>query len=156
MAFIGCRVNHREWPEETLDFLFGIADCPKLRAAGDPLPDPGPLLLYRGVAGTGKARRLRGYSWTGSLDIACWFATRLDLPSPAVFTASIQAEEVLAYHDGRSEQEFICRPKRVTRMKMGLDEISERAKRHAEWTRAQSEAMLAEFIARKKDPSNFR
>ena len=130
--FTGRKHNHRHRHEETLDLLFNYADRTRLLAAGDPLPRPGPFLLYRGVAGTGKARRIRGYSWTSSLNIACWFATRLDLPSPAVHTASVLAEDVLAYYQGRDEQEFICKPKQFARVKIARGEIVERAKRDAD------------------------
>jgi hypothetical protein len=146
-AFTFCRVNHQQWSEAWLDYLFANADPIKLRAAGAPLPGPGPFCLYRGIAGTGRARRLRGYSWTGSLDIACWFATRLHLRQPAVLTASVGPEAVLAYQDDRGEQEFIYKPENSTRVKFAPGEILERAKRHAERMRARSEARRAELIA---------
>ena len=70
-AFVATRVSNWEWPEKALDFLFRSADRAKLRAAGEPLPGEGPFLISRGVAGTGPARRPRGYSWTDSPDGAC-------------------------------------------------------------------------------------
>ncbi|SIO63339.1 hypothetical protein SAMN05444166_7317 [Singulisphaera sp. GP187] len=152
-AFTSCRVNHHEWSDGWMDWLFGEADPIRLRQAGEPLPGPGPFHLYRGIAGTGRARRLRGYSWTRSLEVACWFATRLDLPSPAVLTAEVSEGAVLAYHDVRSEQEFICKPRQATRMTLSADESIGRARVHAERLRIQRESRLAELIARAERPA---
>jgi hypothetical protein len=145
-AFTRGRVNHREWSESCLDCLFGIADPTRLRAAGRPLPGPGPFRIYRGVAGIGRARRLRGYSWTGCLDIACWFAARLDLPSPAVLTAEVETNHVLAYC-GTSEQEFICKPNQWSRVKISSDELRAGSKRHHESTETQNKARLPSVLA---------
>ena len=128
-AFVATRVSNWEWPEKALDFLFRSADRAKLRAAGEPLPGEGPFLIYRGVAGTGAARRLRGYSWTDSLDRACWFATRWDLPDPEVLTAEVQKDEIFAYVDDRGEREFVTKPARFTRYEITVGEMRERAAR---------------------------
>ena len=136
-----------------MDFLLQQADRDRLRAAGDALPGPGPFRLYLGVAGVGSARRLRGYSWTDSLDVACWFADRYDLESPAVRTAEVPRDEVLAYHAGRNEREFIWRPQRTTRLEIDGDEIGERAGRHAADRRARDKAKLDELLARKHTKS---
>ena len=128
-AFVATRVSNWEWPETALDFLFRSADRAKLRAAGEPLPGEGPFLISRGVAGTGAARRPRGYSWTDSPDGACWFATRWDLPDPEVLTAKVQEGEVLAYVDDGGEREFVTKPARFTRYEITVDEMRERAAR---------------------------
>jgi hypothetical protein len=109
-AFIGTRTNHHNWHRGVLEWMFSIADRDKLRAAGDPLPGDGPFALYRGVAGRGRARRLRGMSWTSSLPCACWFATRFDFAHPAVLSLTVNASDVLCYDDNRGEAEFIVRP----------------------------------------------
>jgi len=105
-AFINPRVNNRHWPMDDLRFMFEIADRDRLRAAGDPLPGPGPFTIFRGVAGKGPARRVRGLSWTGSRKKALWFARRLYLPDPAVFQVTVSIEDVLAYSNEREEQDF--------------------------------------------------
>lgn len=52
-------------------------------------------------------------SWTRSRDIACWFATtyrnRAKLPGvrPFVFTVQLLPSDILAFHDGRKEQEAL-------------------------------------------------
>ena len=108
-AFIMTRANNVGWPLNVLDALFQRGDRAKLLASGDPLPGPGPFVIYRGVAGVGGRRRVRGYSWTGSADQAWWFAARLGLPDPAVFSLTVEAPHVLAYmhKSGREEDEFI-------------------------------------------------
>lgn len=152
-AFTGTKFNNHQWTEQSIDCLFRQADRDRLRAAGDELPGPGPFRLYRGVAGVGRARRIRGYSWTDSLDVACWFAARHDLKSPAVLTAEVSREEVLAFHAGRDEREFIWRPQLTTRVKFEGDEISERAGRYGEDLLAREKAKRAELLARNKTSS---
>lgn len=132
MAYSGCRVNHRNWSASVLQYLFGFADRDKLREVGDPLPGAGPFTIYRGVSGVGAARRLRGLSWTGSLDIACWFACRFPLGTPAVVTATIDAADVYACITDRDEDEFVCRPAKVKRMKLSGEEIKAGAARYYE------------------------
>jgi hypothetical protein len=113
-ALIASRTNnyvHRD----KIPLLIEHADRAKLLAAGDPLPGPGPFLLYRGVAGRGSARRVRGLSWTASLDRARFFARRYpELHDPAVFRVTVSAEHVLAYTNERKEEEFlVILPKRT-------------------------------------------
>jgi hypothetical protein len=56
---------------------------------------------------------VRGWSWTASLDVARFFAQRFarDLndrfPDPAVFRVTVTESDVLAYDNGRNEQEFL-------------------------------------------------
>jgi hypothetical protein len=111
-AYTGTRINFSGWSPHVLRFLFQIADRDKLRAAGDPIPGGGPFMLYRGVAGSGAKRRVRGMSWTSSLDKAQWFAKRFgEIPCgvcPTVYEAQVSMEHVYAYSNGRSEQEFLC------------------------------------------------
>ena len=110
-AFSGTKSNYHHWGYGALCELFTSANRKRLRAAGDPLPGPGPFTLYRGVAGTGKHRRVRGLSWTASKRIAYWFATRYDrLDNPAVFEATVPESDILAYTNDRDEHEFIFIP----------------------------------------------
>jgi len=92
---------------EELRKLFASCDAEKLRAAGQPLPGEGPFVVYRGVAGIGRRRRAKGFSWTQSLDAACWFAVRFDdFENPAVYTTTFNPEDVLYYVNDRDEQEL--------------------------------------------------
>ncbi|HEX4998925.1 MAG TPA: hypothetical protein VFY29_11905 [Terriglobia bacterium] len=118
-AFTAQRTNNHRWPLHELSWMFSRGDLGRLRAAGDPLPGPGPFTLYRGVAGHGNARRVRGLSWTDDRAKARWFAARLKLADPAVFAVTIEESAVVAYVDDREEREFIVllpentRPKRL-------------------------------------------
>src|SRR5207244_1151551 len=101
VALFGSRTNNYARRDMALS-LIRQANRGKLLAAGDPLPGPGPFTLYRGVAGRGPARQVRGLSWTGSLETARWFARRYPgLGDPAVFTAVVQANDVLSYTHAR-------------------------------------------------------
>jgi hypothetical protein len=132
-AFTGGRTSNWRYSPSVSGLLFRLADRDKLRAAADPLPGPGPFTLYRGVAGVGRERRERGFSWTRSLDVACWFATRFMLPDPAVYTARVTARGVAAYVNARDEDEFICRSARPRPLPLSVAEIRARglAQTHA-------------------------
>jgi hypothetical protein len=109
VAFCGTRTNNHGWPEVSLKTMFDLADRTRLRAAGGPLPGPGPFTLYRGVAGRGRARRVRSFSWTSDFERAAWFARRFAplFHDPAVYRATVYEDDVLAYANERNEQEFI-------------------------------------------------
>jgi len=110
-AYVDTRLNFSCWQVSVLRHLFQLADRPALLAAGAPLPGPGPFIVFRGVAGRGAKRRLRGISWTADRDKAIWFAKRfvpMGAESPAVFQAEIEAARVFAYTNEREEQEFLC------------------------------------------------
>lgn len=100
--------NHRDY--RLLNDMVPRLDRERLRTAGDPLPGTEPWTIYRGVAGRGKARRIRGYSWTGGLERAAWFANRaaetFGLDDPAVFCATVREPEILFYSSDRQEEEF--------------------------------------------------
>lgn len=146
-ALIGCKVNNSLWPvpllEGLLDRCVEDSGLDALRSCGN---DPGyiapdaKVTVYRGVSGVGKFRRIRGMSWTDSLDVACWFAVRdvSDWSSardvnddPAVYTAKVPMSSVYCYTDERGEQEYIVRPKRPQRMDISIEEIKQRAREHA-------------------------
>jgi len=127
-AFTAPHGNNSGWPAKHLRVLLKLADRDRLRACGDPLPGPGPFTVYRGVAGRGAARRVRGLSWTGDPGRARWFANRsglCGLHDPAVFQMTIPASAVLAYVNEREEQEFLVlvpASVRVVRVAMDLDQ----------------------------------
>jgi len=52
-AFSATRPNNRRWPLGELKAMFELANRERLRAAGSPLPSPGPYTLHRGVAERG-------------------------------------------------------------------------------------------------------
>jgi hypothetical protein len=106
-AFAAMRANNRGASSPLLDVMWYDADRSRLRAAGDPLQGDGPFTVYRGVAGHGAARRIQGFSWTSSLEMAGWFAARFRLPHPAVFTMTVDDADALAYR--HRESEFIVR-----------------------------------------------
>jgi len=106
-ALTAPRTNLAHVPRSVLALLIENADRAALRAAGDPLPHPGPFTVYRGVAGRGGARRVRGLSWTFSLPVAAWFARRFDLPDPAVYRVTVDEAHVLAYVSDREEEELL-------------------------------------------------
>jgi len=104
------RTNNSDCPTSFLRSMIAIADLSRLRAAGAPLPGPGPFTVYRGVAGRGRQRRVRGLSWTSSVHVAARFTRRsglFGLPDPAVFQLTVDERHVLAYFNGRGEQEFL-------------------------------------------------
>jgi hypothetical protein len=110
-AFTATRTNNRKWPIHELRYLFEAADRARLKAAGDPLAGSGPFTIYRGVAGRGPARCVRGFSWSVSLDRAHWFASRLrHLHDPAVYQLRVDESSVLAYTNSRKEDDFIIMP----------------------------------------------
>jgi hypothetical protein len=119
-AWSGCRLNYSHWSTNILAYMFTVADRRRLRGCGDPLPGPGPFTLYRGVAGTGRRRRIGGVSWTDDRDRAAWFASRLPhLADPAIYTIVAAADQVFAYLNdsayGRAEREFLIVPPRRAR-----------------------------------------
>jgi len=140
-GYCDCKCGHPNWRMSVIEALFRIGDRDKLRAVGHPLPGPGPFVVYRGVGGTGQERHVRGMSWTSSLDVACWFATK-GFEDSAVYTARVQADEVYCYSNERHEDEFICRPKRPRRLVMGPGEMQQHAARHAETLKSQDLAIV--------------
>jgi hypothetical protein len=128
-AFVGCKYNNRQHRIWDIIFLLSIADRDKLRAAGSSLPGVGPFVVYRGVHGTGRDRRVRGLSWTLDRDIAAWFASRFSGADQAVYTATVTAEEVYCFYDDRKEREVICHPAKAKRIDISLDEIRAAAAR---------------------------
>jgi hypothetical protein len=146
-AFTGTRWNSHKWSPSVLKFLFDYADKQKLRDAGETIPNQPIFQIYRGIAGD-KHRRPSGYSWTLSLDVACWFATRFDLPKPSVLVSEILRDDILAYVGDRGEGELICRPTTKKFMKLTLEEIGAGARRHQQAIERKNR-MSVESIKRK-------
>ena len=149
-AWAATRTNYAKWPASHLRALFDWADKAKLRALGDPLPGPGPFVLYRGIAGTGSFRKPCGISWTSDFATACWFAQRIELLNPAVLRLQLRQVDVLTYLDngpyGRAESEFLVLLPRGTHPEIQTDDrdsIRIAAARRAEHYQAALAARLA-------------
>lgn len=96
IAVTATRVNNHHDYRLISDMLRTL-DRKRLLETGDPLPHKGLFDAYRGVAAYGRARRVRGYSWTLDRDQADWFAKRgagFGLEKPVVFHASVPIQHV--------------------------------------------------------------
>ena len=101
-------MKFRHW----FNYVFQQADPEKLRRAGSEIPqtpEAGFFVAYRGISGKTN-RYVRGYSWTASSERAKWFATRFNLPNPAVYQGLFLRAHILFYTNDRDEQEFVVRP----------------------------------------------
>jgi hypothetical protein len=125
-SFIATNINNRNIAIGIIEYLFQECSKTRLRELSDPMPGAGPFTIYRGLAGPRGRRQVRGYSWTGNLPLACWYASRFSkLADPAVYVATVENDQVLAYlnESHRNEMEFVCRPLRPRRMKLDGEEI---------------------------------
>jgi len=123
-AFAGAKANNCCWPLGLLKNWLHAADRAKLLAAGDPLPHPGPFVLYRGVAGEPANRRPCGIHWTGSFEKAIWFATRFHLPAPAVYKVCVKAERVWAHTEYQDEYLVVIRRNGLQRVPWTFEEAA--------------------------------
>jgi hypothetical protein len=163
-ALTACRVNNRQWPMYELRHMCELADRATLRAAGEPLPGAGPFTVYRGVAGRGSARRVRGLSWTFSLPVAAWFARRsanvFQLPEPAVYRLTVTEAEVLAYANDRREAELLVLCDKTRRPVRCLDgaQLERLAEQHGVSAHAENmarlEAMRVAALRKERDTSS--
>lgn len=115
--------DHRDWETDVVKSLFDCGNREKLRNAGSPLKGSGPFTVYRGVNGSGVNRRDCGLSWTGSLEVACWFATKFGGEEAAVNSASLRLQDIYCYYNGRDEDEYLGIPKYWERLSLTLEEI---------------------------------
>jgi hypothetical protein len=120
-AFKVSRTNdYRIWYD--LATMFDWADRKRLREAGQPLPSAGPFTVYRGVAGQGRDRRVRGYSWTLSFENAQQAANqswaRHGLAKPAVYRTTAKEQDVLACIKDGQEEVFILSPWKISRIQL--------------------------------------
>ncbi len=119
-AYTRCKVNWQRWNIDELYYLFELADREKLRNCGDPIPSQETFLLYRGVAGKGRSRKVRSLSWTSNPSCAAWFAMRFDRDDPAVFSVSVRREEILCYlgESFGDEDEYLIFPENLRHKKV--------------------------------------
>ncbi len=146
-AFTRARINNHQWQPQVLQILFDYADREKLRAAGQPIPDEPVFRVYRGIAGI-RDRHPRGFSWSLSKDVACWYATRLGLQRPGVLVSQVKNEAILAFTDSRNEKEVLCRPAKYQEVKMIVAAMEEGAARHQETMRERYEDRKKRLFAR--------
>ena len=126
-AIIGCKVNNRRWnPNDIAGYLVCCKEqcgMEGIRACGE---DPGyahpetGITLYRGVAGVGRSRKVKGVSWTDDLGVASWYARRLHMPDPAVFATEVCIGEVFCFTDKRCEREYLIDPRYIAVHKLTL------------------------------------
>jgi hypothetical protein len=116
-AYGGGRTTQANFSSKVLREMFVLADRARLLDAGEPLPSQGPFTLYRGVAGPAKQRRIRGFSWSGSIMAAAWFAWRFEfLGTPALYKATVCKKDILFYTNDRKEDEYIVMLPKSTRL----------------------------------------
>lgn len=72
------------------------------------LPDE--FQVYRGI---GSKSNKKGISYTLSLEKAEWFANRFQKRGGYVLTGTAKKKDVLAYFNGRQEQEILIEPKNI-------------------------------------------
>jgi hypothetical protein len=144
-AFMGCRVNNAAWSVGCLESLFSEMNPDRL-AALRPIPLGESFRVYRGVAGPKGSRRVRGLSWTGSVECAAWFATRFarEDSDPAVYVASVSRDDVWWHEPDRNEDEFVVRPASARRLRLSLQELRELSERHDEAIRKSNAATMGE------------
>jgi hypothetical protein len=107
-AFSGARFNNSNIQQSTIDFMLYQADKEKMLSLGLLPEEKDTYTLYRGISGKGAARRKYGHSWTGTLDIAIWFAKRLSFDKPIVYRAEVPKDCICFYIDDRNEDEYVC------------------------------------------------
>lgn len=121
-AYTDVKMNYSHWSIQTLKYLFSKADIQKMRKVGDFIPNKKTFTLYRGVSGKGNKRRVNGFSWTESPNIAAWYANWFERHDPAVFTVTVPNSCVMACCNDRNEKEYLLnlplpvKPKRIKEM----------------------------------------
>lgn len=75
------------------------------------------VTIYRGTSALSLVEARRGWSWTLSRDVACWFAMRFakENGNPLVMRAKVRREAIIYYSNFRSEAEVLIagRPSKV-------------------------------------------
>lgn len=122
-GYVWTKCDHRGWKFDYIKSLFDSGNREKLRNAGSPLQGTEPFTVYRGVHGSGEARRDCGLSWTGSLETACWFATKFGDENIAVNIAQLRLQDIYCYYTKGDEDEYLGIPLRWERLLLTLEEI---------------------------------
>ena len=122
-GYVWTKHDHSDWDFDDIKSLFDGGNREKMRTAGSPLKGSGPFTVYRGVNGSGVERRDCGISWTDSLEVACWFATKFGGEAAAVNSASLRLQDIYCYYTGRNEDEYLGIPISWERLPLTLEEI---------------------------------
>jgi hypothetical protein len=109
LAFTMDCESERRASEASILRMFMLADRERLRLAGASHPK-GPWQAFRGVCGHGRARRINGFSWSASLNLACWDALKDDAANPAIFYRILEDDELYFFSDRKYQGELICVP----------------------------------------------
>ncbi len=128
-AYQSVKINHSNLSLDIVDWLFSKADREACIKLGDMTTEM-PTTVYRGVSGHGRRRRIAGWSWTTSIEVACWFARRLSLPNPAIYSTIVDYNEIYYYTNEPTESEVIVKPKAPQRMKLSEAEMISHANHH--------------------------
>ena len=101
-------------PNELLLPALDYGSRETLLKAGDPLPGPGPFVLYRGIPDPlFEKEMLARPSWTASPEVAAWFAVfetkYVRVKCPVVYRRVVDASDVYFYCNERNEQEFVIK-----------------------------------------------
>ena len=157
-AYAGARRDFRDWPTSVLQMMFDLGERPAMWEAGDEIPSPEPLTVYRGVNGRRGKRRVRGLSWTRSLDVACFFACPewaflhggppLD---PGVYQATVRQSDIYAIVKNRSEEEVIARPRYPRRLSLSSNDLIAGKDRYKQAIQDESQARLLKLKARRQN-----
>lgn len=145
-AWIGIRTNYARWDKAAIRALFMQCNLNKLKSLGDPLPTT-PVNVYRGVCGSGRERRVRGFSWTDSLDCAAWFALRfhrVEFEDPAIYRATVHPESIYFVTNDRQEREYVAEVSRCRRVKLSLEQLREMHSRVTAQNQELTKALLQE------------
>ncbi len=119
-ALTASRVKNRHMDIAPWCISFARQTARSCGLLGSPLPAAAPFTVYRGVAyNTDLEERKRAEEALRTLDPARarWFPARWDLPKLAVWSGRILESDVLAYVNGRREQEIIALPDTVQNLR---------------------------------------
>jgi hypothetical protein len=109
-AFFGKATTNRGWPVGQLHELFDFAETGRLRACGDVI-ERRRLNIYRVVSGSPAERDECGFSWTASLECACWYALRNPhRECPKIQGVAASSNDFLCFSNKFGEQEAVIYP----------------------------------------------
>ncbi|MFF2531465.1 HD domain-containing protein [Brevibacillus sp. NPDC058079] len=128
-------IKHDVWKHQSVDRRIEIRDLLDDDYQGDV------LTVYRGE-GSESTPYDQSMSWTTSLSVACFFATRIrsDLHAK-VYQARVRKEHVLDYDNHRNEKEIIVFPEQLEDV-----EIVPMTQLVDEWSRLEEEGHLDEYV----------
>ncbi|QDT56698.1 hypothetical protein Pan44_47550 [Caulifigura coniformis] len=142
-ALVGHNVNVMAYTPGYISEMLRLCNRTLLRAAGAPLEIGFPVTVYRGFSGIGRRRVARSYSWSLSIEVACWFALSRGAANPAVARAKLtNLDAVFAYIAERDEDEVLAMPANYRLVKMAAEEMRRLADVHQARIDAANEAEM--------------